>query len=101
MVAGLPALFWRLDFELCRPFAFIWAGEMGHYAQRQSGLEALLEVLQRPIHEHHDRLAPRALPQWEGGCEPAAQPPSPAGSVRPARGVCETRQERNEESPLN
>jgi hypothetical protein len=34
------------------------------------------------------------LRQWEGGSEPAAQPPSPAGSVLPARGVYKTRQDK-------
>ena len=46
------------------------------------------------------RTAGPSLRQWErlwdGGSEPAAQPPSPAGGVRPARGVYKTRQDRTE-----
>jgi hypothetical protein len=40
------------------------------------------------------RTAGPSLRWWEGGSEPAAQPPSPAGSVRPARGVHKTRQDK-------
>jgi hypothetical protein len=38
------------------------------------------------------RSAGTARMQWEGGSRPAAQPPSPAGGVRPASGAYKTRQ---------
>jgi hypothetical protein len=46
------------------------------------------------------RTAGPLLRQWEGGSQPAndsaAQPPSPAGSVRPASGAYKTRQDNRE-----